>query len=289
MDEDFCEKQAKPYSISNTGNPLQCYFGNVFTPCPDDSPRNIAKNRGIFWQSWKCPKYIPHNGNFSAIWEFSNSATEYLFSQLNPEIVKLVEKEVLNIFGPEGAPSNMITVHIRWGDKKHEMGGSLVAIDEYVKAVKFFVRKHRLDKVNIFLTTEDPKASRVFRSHEYVVANEWKVYEYTAAISENNELHTPALDATRTKGKFGLISMIVLLLSLEGQYFVLTTASNWSVLIRSLALGIAKQHRTVDYIDLRRNPLTHKAQYEFNAKQKLPRNYPYNSDGVLAFPLGSAI
>jgi hypothetical protein len=169
------------------------------------------------------------------------------------------------------------------------MGGSLVPIDEYVNAVKFFIKKHKLGKVNIFLTTEDPHAAKLFKSHQTVVKQKWTVYEYSAAISSNKETHTPALDAKDSKGKFGLISMIVLLLSMESQFYVLTTASNWSVLIQSLVNSVVKQSGDMDYIDLRRNPLVRKAQAEFNARHNRPRTYPYNEKGVLAFPIGSSI
>ena len=162
-------------------------------------------------------------------------------------------------------------------------------MDEYVNAVKYFIKKHQLSEVNIFLTTEDPHAANLFKKHEVVVKNKWTVFEYASAVSSNSETHTPALDAKDTKGKFGLISMIVLLLSMEAQYFVLTTASNWSVLMQSLVNSVVKQSGEMDYIDLRRNPLGHKQQYDFNAKQKLPRTYPYNGDGVLTFPIGSSI
>jgi hypothetical protein len=112
-DEEFCGKQSSPYDIKQTGNPLQCYFGNVFSPCLKQSSNQVAAKEGVWWQTWKCPKYIRHVGNSTAVWDFSSATTEYLFSQVNPAIVTLVEKEALKIFGPNGAPAKMITVHIR--------------------------------------------------------------------------------------------------------------------------------------------------------------------------------
>lgn len=289
-DEVFCSQQSPPYDITKTLNPLQCYFGNVFTPCSGSTTDLKAPH--VWWQQYRCPKNIPHVGNVSRVFEFQAGGTEYLFSQVNPAIVALVEEEAKKIFGAQGAPAKMITVHIRWGDKRHEMGGSLVPIDEYVKAVQFFVTKHQLNagEVNIFLTTEDSHAAKMFKTHETVVSQKWTVFEYDAAISSNKEKHTPALDAKATKGKFGLISMVVLLLSMEAQYFVLTTASNWSVLMQSLVNSVVKQSgRDMDYIDLRRNPLLMKKQSEFNALHNLPMSHPYNDNGVLAFPIGSSI
>ena len=164
-------------------------------------------------------------------------------------------------------------------------------IDSYVKSVRYFIRKHKLSSVNIFLTTEDPHASAAFKSHATVIAKKWKIFEYSAAVSNYGSTHTPALDATSTKGKFGLISMIVLLLSMESQYYVLTTASNWSMLINSLLKGVVMQNVDIDYIDLRHNPLSTKLMMDFNIKSKpqKPKEYPYNSNGVLAFPIGTSI
>ena len=289
MDEDFCQNQPAPYNIEKTGNPLQCYFGNVFTPCVEESPTTAEMKPHVQWQQLKCPRLVNHVGNYTASTNIHSDVTEYMFSQVNPAVVDLVEKEALKIFGRNGAPEKMITVHIRWGDKAHEMGGSLVSMDQYVAAVKYFIKKHGLSTVSIFLTTEDPRAATLFKTHDTVLKNKWTIYEYTSAISPNKATHTPALDAKASKGKFGLISLIVLLLSMESQYFVLTTASNWSVLMQSLVISVVNQRSEVDYIDLRRNPLNHKAQYSFNTKNKLPKNYPYNDDGVLAFPIGSSI
>jgi hypothetical protein len=112
-DEDFCTKQQTPYNIEQTKNPLQCYFGNVFTPCADDSSSSAYAKPHVPWIQWKCPKYVNHPGNITGIWDLNSAATEYLFSQVNPAIINLVEQEALKIFGSEGAPEKMITIHIR--------------------------------------------------------------------------------------------------------------------------------------------------------------------------------
>jgi hypothetical protein len=54
---------------------------------------------------------------------------EYLFSNVSSRLVSEAEAEIVPIFG--GAiPDDLITVHIRWGDKKGEM--QLVTQAEYV-------------------------------------------------------------------------------------------------------------------------------------------------------------
>jgi hypothetical protein len=134
------------------------------------------------------------------------------------------------------------------------MGGSLVSIQEYVNAIKTHIRKHSIQEVNIFLTSEDPKAVTAFKNNEEVKNSKWKIHMYTAAVSPHDH---PSEDATSTKGAFGLTSLIVLLLSMESKYYVITTASNWSVLIEGLRLGIVDGDCSgcSESIDLRRNPL----------------------------------
>ena len=135
-------------------------------------------------------------------------------------------------------------------------------INEYVEAVHRLIRTHHLDDVNVFLTSEDPRAILAFKNHSEVVAKGWKVFMYNDAVSPNPH---PSMDATSTKGHFGLVSLIVLLLSMESQYYVITTASNWSVLIEALRLGVVDPDcgGCTESIDLRRNPLwaNHISQY----------------------------
>lgn len=177
----------------------------------------------------------------------------------------------------------------RWGDKTHEMHG-LVPINTYVKAVKYLINKHKLlDPIAIFLTTEDENASTAFRSHPDVKSNNWTVYEYRAAVSPLNHMHTPAIDAQRSRGHFGLISMIVLLLSLESKYYIVTTASNWSYVIAALRSGIVDPDcgGCTDWIDLRHTPLLTAPLKLYNQHNKISVRdcplYPYNQDGML-FP-----
>lgn len=169
--------------------------------------------------------------------------------------------------------------------------GGLVPIDNYVRATKTLVDKHQLDDVHIFLTTEDRAASNAYRNHYYVVGNNWKIYEYKDAISNNTSEHTPSIDAKDTKGKFGLISMIVLLLSMESQFYVLTTGSNWSGVIAGLRLGVvdAECNGCTDWIDLRITPMLRKQVVAFNMAHKLPMNYPYNNEWILLEPYGSVL
>ena len=59
------------------------------------------------------------------------AATEYLFSSgLTTVVQKEVEQQMRMVFGRDTAPPNLITVHIRWGDKITEM--KLIGVEKAV-------------------------------------------------------------------------------------------------------------------------------------------------------------
>jgi hypothetical protein len=49
-------------------------------------------------------------------------------------VLALAEAAAHAVFGPAGAPRDMIAVHLRWGDKGKEM--ELVPVQKYVEAVE---------------------------------------------------------------------------------------------------------------------------------------------------------
>ena len=66
------------------------------------------------------------------------------------------------IFNQTTAPQDLITVHIRWGDKGTEM--ELASVEEFIGAVRELLRRRRtLVPVNVFVATEDPRATHEFR------------------------------------------------------------------------------------------------------------------------------
>jgi hypothetical protein len=103
-DVEFCKTQ------NSYNSTLGCYFGPLFNQCPP-----IDKNEGLYWVNFvKCPHVVNHPGNLKGIYHFHANTFEYLFSHVNPEIVRRAEVEAEKIFGPSGSPDNMITVHIRY-------------------------------------------------------------------------------------------------------------------------------------------------------------------------------
>ncbi|KAL3935169.1 MAG: hypothetical protein SGBAC_009257 [Bacillariaceae sp.] len=181
--------------------------------------------------------------------EFRASATEYLFSHVSPLVIQEAQRQIGIIFGdlPNAAmaPDNLITVHIRWGDKFWEM--DLATIEEYIDAIQSLIQSDSSlvgpdGLVHIYLATEDPKAHNEFVA---AVPNHWKVYA-DITLQEINAFRpvkgNRASHATRnTKGRAGLVAMGSLLVALEAKAYVLTTKSNFSSLINHLRRKIVNR------------------------------------------------
>lgn len=94
--------------------------------------------------------------------------------------------------------------------------------------------------INIFLATEDPKAVEEFRqalpTGWNLFVDQFWVETNPHRIDEYNGI--PKMAQNALHGKAGLLAMGSLLVSMEANDFVLTTASNWSRLIDELRLSI---------------------------------------------------
>jgi hypothetical protein len=99
-----------------------------------------------------------------------------LFTRVSKHVQDEATRQLNRVFSSndqQGVPVDLITVHIRWGDKEQEI--KLLGIDSYIQAVKHILqqRKRPLDTANIFLATEDPRALTEFESAAPVG---WKIY-----------------------------------------------------------------------------------------------------------------
>ena len=103
--EEFCSK----YQIDHQ-NPLNCYFRNTFSYCKG---KEIKTSKHVHWVQYRCPHILSDEYNFTAQFQFQGEFFEYLFSDIHPEVIKRAEIEAEKIFGSNGSPDNMITVHIR--------------------------------------------------------------------------------------------------------------------------------------------------------------------------------
>lgn len=229
LDQTLCDAQQAERS------PLLCYFSAAEFLCGNEQDTslevvNISDPRET--QNW-CPylrqekpkqiKYEPKLADFRA------ASIEFLFRQVSPIVIQEAERQSGLLFGPGGAPADLITVHMRWGDKFWEM--DLASVEEYVKGVSNLLHQQGRGNstANIYLATEDPKAREAFVD---AAPAGWTVY-VDRTIDELNEFRPAkgnrASHTTKnTKGRAGLVALGSLLVAMEAKYYVLTTKSNWS-------------------------------------------------------------
>jgi len=211
---------------------LACYFPNAETSnCHGESFNTSVQ---IFSPSL-CGAQVSESVSEERI-----ALTEYLFSSVSSLLVEEATRQLSAVFPNGVVPVNLITIHVRWGDKKDEM--ELKSIETYIDATKKIVEEKKFDTVNIFLCTEDPKAVNAFKAK---MPKEWSVYldqfymhmlPYRSENSTYNELGDTSMGLL--KGKAGLWALGSLLVAMEANVFILTTKSNWSRLMNELRQGI---------------------------------------------------
>ena len=240
MDEMVCNS-------TTLSSPMQCYFPESELLCPGD--KYLARTHPIFDDAFFNLSRGARGGSISldcdsVLKEYnaterdiSLAAMEMLFGKsISNHVIKEAERQYSLVFGSK-APSDLITVHIRWGDKKREM--KLVAIEEYIWAVYQFLEERPRKHVNIFLATEDPEAVSAFTNH---APPEWNIYIdqfYKDLLPQrSNDYNGVPKASLSSKGRIGTIALGSLLVAMESNEFVLTTESNWSRLINELRLSI---------------------------------------------------
>lgn len=174
---------------------------------------------------------------------------------LSPAVVREARRQHALVF-PDGAPPSerLITVHVRWGDKKSEM--ELVRMDEYIQAVYGIAATLGLEphETHVYLATEDPAAVDAFRAAQHA---DWHVYVdqfHSDMLTFRDSATQGVADVIRNKeddqpDHIGLWAMGSLLVSLESNHFVLTSASNWSRLINELRRTILQSTCPGGYIE----------------------------------------
>jgi hypothetical protein len=215
----------------------QCYFPGVEPTCIGEEIQSkpiIAESCGVepFWP------------DTYAIPAFRAAATEFVFSRLSNVVITEARRQLNAIFGSSGIPSNLIVVHVRWGDKVME--AHLMPIDDYISAVKRLVRERKIDSVHVLLCTEDPKGVVAFKE---AAPTSWNIYLdhfYTELLPyrENREVsyNLPSFIAMELKGKPGLWALGSLLVAMEANHFVLSTTSNWARLMNELRKNVLDPH-----------------------------------------------
>jgi hypothetical protein len=288
-------------------SPMLCYFPQSEMLCPDDHTRRLD-----FDFSSDSQTSLPHppplskpNGNVPSMCSsllsqngldmvnFRQATIEALFLRTSPKVQHEAERQVRNIFGSLGRiPRDLITVHIRWGDKVTTYDGRKrkrrpelrkVEIEEYIDAIRQILnnRRGKLDQgrqermqnqpslpghsseiqdiderpVNIYLATEDPTALAEFQQE---LPHGWNLYvdQYLVETVSHrvDEYNGNAKTAKALQGKSGLYALGSLLVAMEANDFVLTTGSNWSMLMEELRRSVLDPRcgNCTSMIDLRK-------------------------------------
>lgn len=255
LDQTHCDLAEARYQ-----SPLLCYFPKAEQRCrekadPMTITRPLSSSSSLISYSRNISD--PRDKKFHCPWVqnpetrslFRAAATEYLFQQLSPLVIQEARRQIGIVFASNHGivPENLITVHIRWGDKFWEM--DLPPIEEYIEAVHNLTIRDTMitapsdvtpsRPISVYLATEDPKAHEAFLSAK---PKEWIVYSDITLLEINPfrpKKGNRASWATRnTKGRAGLVALGSLLVAMEANRFVLTTKSNWSKLINHLRTNI---------------------------------------------------
>ena len=209
--------------------PLKCYF-NI--PSCNDPPNDL--NVTAKWHNGSCNTIL--GGNH--VMFFRAAATEFLFTRVSHAVINEAKRQEELVFGASGAPPDLITVHIRWGDKGSEM--ELQSVFEYISAVKNISLS---SDARVYISTEDPAAIDAFIQH---APSEWKIYQDQMVNDmkgyrpqTGNNAVTAAL---RSEGREGIEALASLLLAMESQKFIITGKSNWSRLMDEIRKNILDPH-----------------------------------------------
>ena len=132
-------------------SPMLCYFPQSETVCPNDNLAGTTKQFKVTNDNGRvkllsCPRVTERYGGTSAI---RAATTEYLFTRLADFVVHEAERQLHLHFGNNPrtnyqVPKNLITVHVRWGDKRYEV--DLLPIEKYTDAVRQIVNDRRITR-----------------------------------------------------------------------------------------------------------------------------------------------
>eukprot|EP00540_Astrosyne_radiata_P023161 CAMPEP_0116836542 /NCGR_PEP_ID=MMETSP0418-20121206/8156_1 /TAXON_ID=1158023 /ORGANISM="Astrosyne radiata, Strain 13vi08-1A" /LENGTH=373 /DNA_ID=CAMNT_0004466327 /DNA_START=545 /DNA_END=1666 /DNA_ORIENTATION=+ len=223
---------------SSNASVMTCYFPRSELLCPqdwEDPPQEIHHDVANPIHV-KCNRTMQRYNKS----DWRASGIELLFTHVSDVVMKEAQRQLNLVFGDK-VPEDLITVHMRWGDKKFE--NRLHGVLQYVRAVEEIksVRGDANEDAHIFLSTEDPAAVEAFRK---MAPRNWKIY--LDQMYHEMLPHRPTEDmynkvphtSRKLNGKVGLWSLGSLLVAMEANAFVLTRTSNWSRLMDEIRKNI---------------------------------------------------
>jgi hypothetical protein len=246
---------------------LSCYFTGVDYSCPQDKllTQQEVDELKLYYGTFNPTEWYKCDNLTNAAGGVHNvraSNTELFFTRVSPTVQAEAERQYQLVYGtkdnPENAtndkggvtPPNLITVHMRWGDKKAEM--ELVAVEEYIRGVQQAIEMRQnqvrdgvitdpkywdatFTDVNIFLATEDPRAYAAFAK---AAPSNWTIYSdhyFTEFNASRRDEYDGQVNMAREMGGHpGLVALGSLLVAMEANTFILTTESNWSRVMNEL-------------------------------------------------------
>jgi hypothetical protein len=237
IDQEKCDAETVDAST------LRCYFPHAEMQCPEDVsnvPRvrfNISNPIHI-----KCDKTDSSPMKVFNKTDWRAAGVELLFSRVATIVQEEGERQ-LNLVFPNGVPNDLITVHMRWGDKKFE--NRMMNISNTMKAIEK-IRTQRRDNLqgpaSILLCTEDPKATEAFLE---AAPKNWKIYidqfyhEMLPFRPKDESMYNIVPKVSRSlNGKPGLWALGSLLVAMEADAFVLVLSSNWSRIMDELRRNV---------------------------------------------------
>jgi hypothetical protein len=247
MDQTHCNR-----TDAAQRSPWLCYLPDMEVLCE----QTVTINRTMVDPRFQ-PNECWHKKQPGFVPAFRAASVEYMFRTVSPLVLQEARRQVGVLFGAQGAPKDLITVHVRWGDKSYEM--KLLGIQEYINATSHILhhelgQRHTNDTANIYLATEDPAAAHAFAR---AAPKSWNIYR-DVAIDElsrfrpSTRYNSASIMSSNTLGRGGLLNMASMLVALEANYFVLTTASSFSRIINSIRTNILdpRCHNCTRMIDL---------------------------------------
>lgn len=242
LDQSYCSDELARQS------PFLCYFPDMEHRCDNDASSSSSSQTTPFPSAvnvtdprnnrQRCRR-IQEDPSF--LTEFRAAAMEYIFRHVSPIVLQEAERQIGLLFEEGVVPKDLITVHLRWGDKFWEM--DLAPISEYLMAVSQLLEWQGCkdnSTAHIYLATEDPRAEREFRA---AAPPGWKIYtdltvSELAAQFRPTKGNRASWTARNTQGRAGLVALASLLVALEANFYVLTTASNWSRVMNQLRQNV---------------------------------------------------